>query len=264
MTHHSNSSASHRVLPEGSRTHGAAFDRRVEALCSGPFAEAFMQGKTSEPRVRFYESLDRLDPSVAALFNSFSECSKTARAVNDLVTMMRSHGAITDDDLRFPERIDLPAIVRRLQRGLDGIHVQPPGFTPPEHWKFIDSIGALRDAGHEIGNSLQFRHESRVDCWFKLIAGSHVFLVNERRRLLVSLRSCGRGVWTIEEIWKRQSEQYVTSGEWMAVEREFRGAGIKVISAPTRLLAWLDAETGVAHDEYEDGAGGIEAAIQGL
>ncbi len=69
----------------------------------------------------------------------------------------------------------------------------------------------------------------------------------------------------IDQMAKRDRNQWVSPFEQRSVEKEFRDSGIKLMSkSPIVALAQVDRATGVVHDCLEDVAAELEHAIESI
>jgi hypothetical protein len=204
-----------------------------------------------------------MDAAMAPIHRAFGESIETAEAVDALVTYLRARASITDSDLQFVKGAGLPAVLRRIQRGLDSIEAPEPSFMPPPKWKFARTVGEVREQGAKFGNCLHGRWMG-ASHWFQLVEGSKSFLWREGPPLLLSMRALGAGQFAIDDLEGPDNDP-APQNVRMAVEDEFRAAGIHMLAVdPRRALAHLSDRSGVPDDDMDDVVGAMEAAIDAM
>ena len=96
-----------------------SFYQRLGSACRGPFCTALLNGKLNDERLGFYEAIQTMDPLVANLRTAMPEMPHVAEAVNTLISMIRSDGALSECDMTLPKNARTNALLRRLMRGVD-------------------------------------------------------------------------------------------------------------------------------------------------
>jgi hypothetical protein len=104
----------------GSPVRGRSYYVRLAMPCvvghSG--GSAFLDGDLNDTRLDFYDALAMMDPLVVNLHAALPETWHLANAVDTLVALIRSYGAIDACDLNLPKNARTGAVLRRLLRGL--------------------------------------------------------------------------------------------------------------------------------------------------
>ena len=177
-----------------------------------------------------------MDPLVANLRTALPETQHVADAVNTLISMIRSYGALSECDMTLPKNARTNALLRRLMRGVDAIRAPAPPFTPPSSLRYVGSIGELRQIGRKFKNCLACMDHYAMKLWFGLADGSVVFLVCDEPQLLVALRQVGRNVWHIEEVNGPKGGSPTMAGK--AVEAALREAGVNLVTMDPLQALW--------------------------
>ncbi len=248
----------------GDRVHGQEFYRRVGKVAAGPFADAMLEAKAIDDACLTYcEALSVMDPEVAAIFAALRD-RYHAEFADSLVAFLRAHRAVGENDLRFPPRAGLPALVRRLIRALGRIPAPDPGFEVPAPYRRITSTDELQRLGREFQNCLALHNWGAAEHHLRLIDGSGVYLVADDPRLLVALHRVGNGLWVLDQCAGPKNEA-PPEGAQAALLRGLAANGVKVLTTdPQTALARLygairrhrgpqDDDLNEAVDDEDDG-----------
>ena len=187
------------------------------------------------------------------------ETQHVAEAVNTLISMIRSYGALSECDTTLPKNARTNALLRRLMRGVDAIRAPALPFIPPPSLRFVGSIGELRQIGRKFKNCLSSMDHYAMRLWFGLADGSVIFLVHDVPFLLIALRQVGRNVWQIEEVNGPKGGSPTMAGK--AVEAALREAGVNLVTMDPLQAIWKLQEIAkgrpTGHEKFIDEFDGI-------
>lgn len=184
----------------GDRVRERGFYERVAAACRTPFGDWLLGGDLDDARLSHTEALLNMDPFVAAMHAALPNPLYLARSVDAVLAFLRSHDALAEAELRLPPRAGLRAILRRLQRALDGIPAPFPGFALDPPHRLVGTVGELRRLGAELGNCVADPRAFATDHWFRLLDGSTVFISCDEPAFLASLRRVGPNLWRLDQV----------------------------------------------------------------
>ena len=138
----------------GTAVRSRSYYVRLDAVCRGPFRSAFLDGDLNDTPLDFYDALETMDPIVANLHVALPETRHLANAVDTLVTLLRSYGAIGACDFNLPKNARIGAVLRRLLRGLYAVRAPQPPFAVPATLRLVETIGELQEIGRRFKNCL--------------------------------------------------------------------------------------------------------------
>ena len=98
----------------GNKVQPHSFYQRLSSACRGPFGTELLNGKLSDERLGFYEAIQTMDPLVANLRTAMPEMPHVAEAVNTLISMIRSYGALSECDMTLPKNARRNPRLRRF------------------------------------------------------------------------------------------------------------------------------------------------------
>lgn len=227
----------------GDRVQTKRFYERLAAVCVGPFADALLSsGAIDDARLSHYEAMSRMDPALAGLHISFVGNTYLAEAVDCLVALLRSHGALRDSDLRLPPKAGMPALARRLRTALGRIEAPDPGFAAPAPFRLVRTAVELQRIGRALGNCVALPDWSASRHHVSLVQGSAVFLVSDEPQVLASLNRVADGVWYLEQLAGLKNKA-PPPGMRATLIRDLTAAGQRVVSAePSSALDRLTQE----------------------
>jgi hypothetical protein len=81
-----------------------------------------------------------MDPSLLSLPWVLGVGTSELECVDAIITILRDHRAINDDDLRLTKGMGLPALRKRLYRALDRLEAPDPGFGVSSPYRIIGSV----------------------------------------------------------------------------------------------------------------------------
>ena len=247
----------------GSPVRGRSYYVRLDAVCRGPFGSAFLDGDLNDTRLDFYDALATMDPLVVNLHAALPETRNLANAVDTLVALIRSYGAIGACDLNLPKNARTGAVLRRLLRGLYAVRAPQPPFTVPATLRLVETIGELREIGRRFRNCLAQTARFGTNHWFDLANGSAVYLTTEEPPLLIALRKVGPDLWHIEQL-AGPKDTAPSAASRCSMEQKLKDAGIKLVALnPGYALSNLDYATrqrkiGANIDDLDDMLGDLD------
>jgi hypothetical protein len=229
----------------GNVVRARSFYERVAAICRGPFGTTFLEGgDLNDRRLDHYETMQTMDPLTVSLHSAMPENLYLANAVDTLVVLLRSHGAIGECDFPLPKSAGVGAVQRRILKAIDAVRAPIPAFVVPSPFHYIETIGELRRIGREFENCIARLHHSTAAHLFALAAGSTIFLTTNDPSLLIALRTVGRHLWYVEQMAGPKNAQ-PTPDVRQSIERSLKNAGLKLVSLdPTYALAELHRSAG--------------------
>jgi hypothetical protein len=213
----------------GSPVRGRSYYVRLDAVCRGPFGSAFLDGDLNVTRLDFYEALATMDPVVVNLRAALPETRHLANAIDTLVALIRSYGAIDACDLNLPKNARTGAVLRRLLRGLYAVRAPQPPFTVPATLRLVETIGELREIGRRFENCLTQTARFGTNYWFDLANGSVVYLTTEEPPLLIALRKVGPDLWHIEQL-AGPKDTTPSAASRCSMVQKLKDAGIKLVA----------------------------------
>jgi hypothetical protein len=226
----------------GDRVHPRRYYERLCAVCIGPFADALLDGELTDGRIGYYEALAKMDPAMAALRSGLPENSYIAEGVDCLVALLRSRGALRDEDIRLPPRAGTPAIARRLRAALARIDAPDPEFAVPPPFRLIRTTDELQRVGKAFGNCVALPQWSAAKFHFDLVNGTAVFLASDEPPLLVLLTRVADRVWHLEQCAGPKNAP-PPPGVRAALICDLTAAGLRIVSAdPQSSLGRLEQE----------------------
>ena len=230
---------------------------RLDAVCRGPFGSAFLDGDINDTRLDFYNALDTMDPLVANLHVALPETRHLANAVDTLVALIRSYGAIGACDFNLPKNARIGAVLRRLLRGLYTVRAPQPPFTVSAPLRLVETIGELHEIGRRFKNCLAQTAPYGTNYWFDLANGSVVYLTTEEPPLLIALRKVGPDLWHIDQL-AGPKDMVPSAASRCSMAQKLKDAGIKIVAlnpgyAPSNLdQATRQLKTGANIDDLDD------------
>jgi hypothetical protein len=198
-----------------------------------------------------------MDPLVANLHVALPETRHLANAVDTLVALIRSYGAIGACDFNLPKNARIGAVLRRLLRGLYAVRAPQPPFTVPPTLSLVETIGELREIGRRFKNCLVQTARFGTNYWFDLANGSVVYLTTEEPPLLMALRKVGPDLWHIEQLVGPKN-MVPPAASRCSTEQKLKDAGIKLVAVnPGYALSDLNhatrqPKTGANIDDLDD------------
>ena len=223
-----------------------------------------LDGNLNDTRLEFYDALAKMDPLVVSLRAALPETRDLANAVDTLVALIRSYGAIGACDLNLPKNARTGAVLRRLLRGLYAVQAPQPPFTVPVTLRLVETIGELREIGRRFKNCLAQTALFGANHWFDLANGSAVYLATEEPPLLIALRKVGPDLWHIEQL-AGPKDIVPSAATRRSMEQKLKDAGIKLVTLnPSYALSNLGYATrqpkiGANIDDLDDMLGDLDA-----
>jgi hypothetical protein len=239
-------SAGDRVLPK-------RFYERLGEVARGHFADALLGGDLTEARIAHYEALSKMDPATAALRTGFGESTYLVESVDCMVSLLRSHGALRDGEMRLPRGAGMPAVARRIRAALGRIAAPDPGFAAPEPFRLVRTTDELQRTARRLGNCVALPQWHAAKYHIGLVDGSTVFLASDDPPLLAALHRVADGVWQFEQCAGPKNAA-PPPGARSALVRGLRAAGLRIVATdPPSALARIEQE---AQRRREGGGGG--------
>jgi hypothetical protein len=217
-----------------------SFYDRVAAICRGPFGTTFLEGgDLNDRRLDHYETMETMDPLTVSLHSAMPENLNLANAVDTLVALLRSHGAIGECDVPLPKSAGIGAVYRRILNAVDTVSAPIPAFVVPSPLHHIETIGELRRIGREFENCIASLHHFSAAHLFALAAGSTIFLTTNDPPILIALRQVGPDLWYVEQMAGPKNTP-PTHDVRQTIERSLRKSGAKLVTMdPAYALAEL-------------------------
>ncbi|MGG5890986.1 hypothetical protein ACLF3G_28300 [Falsiroseomonas sp. HC035] len=227
----------------GDRVRRREFYLRLSAVTAGPHADALLAGGLiDEMRLKFFEALSHMDPAVAALQAGLREDRYLCAGVDSLVSLLRAHGALRDEDLTLPPRAGLPAVARRIRTALGRIEAPDPGFTVPPPFRLVTNTIELQRVATAFKNCVALPQWRAAQYHLSLLDGSTVFLTADEPPLLAALRRVATGVWHLEQIVGPANAPAPKDVE-IALVAGLKAHGLKIVSVdPQTALGRLEQE----------------------
>jgi hypothetical protein len=223
----------------GNSVRQQSFYARLDAVCCGPFGTALLAGTLNDERINFYLALQTMDPLIANLHTAIPETLYVVKAIDTLVAVIRSYGALSECDFNLPKNAGTGAVLRRLLRGLYAVRAPKPSFTVPPPFHVVATIGELREIGRRFKNCVAHADHLGTNYWFDLAAGSAVYLTSDEPPLLIALRRIGTDLWHIEQIAGPKG-QSLPNDVQLFVESALKEIGLRLVSvSPTYALSNL-------------------------
>jgi hypothetical protein len=197
-----------------------------------------------------------MDPALARLHLTIEGNTYLAEAIDCLVALLRSHGALRDGDLRLPPKAGMPALARRLRTALGRIEAPDPGFVAPAPFRLVRSADELQRIGRALRNCVALPDWNASRHHVSLVQGSVAFLASDDPPLLVSLHRVAYGTWYLEQMAGSKNKA-PPPGMRTTLIRDLTAAGQRIVSAdPTAALGRLAHEgrrrRGHAGDDLDD------------
>lgn len=241
----------------GDSARPAAFYRDIHALLLGPRA-GLLEGAESieDATMSFLAALDDLDPLVAQVAPGLAWSVQRARAVDDMLRLLRDQGIVVDETTTgITSPVGSKAFRRHIRRHYDALAMPHPGFEAPPGLRFAGTIGEVRALGRAFKNCLTEFGKS-YDCqWPEFIAGSRVYLRGDQPKVVVCLRRLGCRTWWIEQA-VGPSNAALPADVRRQIEQGFSAVGVQLLhSDPHRCLRQLldaHATMGLDDDDEED------------
>jgi hypothetical protein len=246
----------------GDRVRSREFYERLGSMARSAIGDGLLDsGDLDECRLGFYETLLRMDPLIASLRNALGEIAYHAEGMDSLVTFLRAHNALHEDDFRLPARAGMPALARRLQRALGRIPAPDPGFAPPAGYRLLTTTDELQAVGRLFRNCVAMPNYNAPDFHFRLLKGTAVFLVSDDPPVLVALRQVGGGLWVVEQIaGPKNAAPPVGTGA--ALHRNLASAGVRIVSTdPQAAYSRLDSQSRQRRRVVDDDEGDLDEAL---
>jgi hypothetical protein len=226
----------------GDRVHPRRYYERLGTVCTGPFADALLDGDLTEGRIGYYEALARMDPAMVALQSGLRENSYVAEGVDCMLALLRAHGVLRDEDIRLPPRAGTPAIARRLRAALARIEAPDPGFAVPPPFRLIRTTEELRRIGKQFGNCVALPQWGAARFHLDLVNGAGVFLISDAPLVLALLSRVADRAWHLEQCVGPKNPS-PPPGVRAALIRDLTAAGLRIVSAdPQSSLGRLEQE----------------------
>jgi hypothetical protein len=241
----------------GSPVRGRSYYVRLDAVSRGPFGSAFLDGDLNDTRLDFYDALGAMDPLVVNLHAALPETRNLANAVDTLVALIRSYGAIGACDFNLPKNARIGAVLRRLMRGLYAVRAPQPPFMVPAPLRLVETIGELHEIGRRFKNCLAQTAPYGTNYWFDLANGSVVYLTADEPPLIIALRKVGPDLWHIDQL-AGPKDMFPSDALRWSMEQKLKDAGIKLVALnPGYALSNLDhatrqLKTGANIDDLDD------------
>jgi hypothetical protein len=240
----------------GDRVPGKRFFERLSDVCCGPFADALLDGDLTIGRIAYYESLSRMDPATAALRTGFGENSYLIDSVNCMVSLLRAHGVLRDEEMQLPRGAGMAAVARRIRTALGRIETPDPGFVLPAPFRLVRTTDELGRLARSFENCLRLKEWSAAKYYVNLVLGSTVFLTSDDPPLLAALHRVADGVWHFEQCAGPKNAA-PPSGVRSALLRGLTAAGLRIVETdPQSALARIEQEAQGWRGDDDDLDGG--------
>jgi hypothetical protein len=246
----------------GDRVRSREFYERLGSVARSGIGDGLLDsGDLDECRLSFYETLLRMDPLIASLRGALGETAYHAEGIDSLVTFLRAHNALHEDDFRLPARAGMPALARRLQRALGRIPAPNPGFAPPAGYRLVTTTDELQAVGRLFRNCVAMPNYNAPDFHFRLLRGAAVFLVSDDPPVLVALRQVGGGLWVVEQMAGPKNAAPPVGTE-AALHRNLAAAGVRIVSTdPQAAYSRLDSQSRQRRRVVNDDEGDLDEAL---
>ncbi|MGK7870861.1 hypothetical protein [Falsiroseomonas sp. E2-1-a20] len=248
----------------GNQVRGHTFYQRLSALVAKPVASPLLEsGPLSDARIDFYEGLPRMDPALASWISALQEDHYVAAGVDSLVSLLRSHNALRDEDVQAPPRAGLAALTRRLCAALGRIEAPVPPFTIPAPFRLVRNAAELQVIGLNFQNCVALPQWHATKFHFALINGTSVFLNSDEPPLLAVMNRISLGVWHLEQVagpknapppkgMKAQLIEDLTKKGLKIVSIDPQSALGRLVQKPPRSLRFAGAEDDVGDEDGLD------------
>jgi hypothetical protein len=246
-------SAGDRVLTE-------RFYERLGDICRSPSATAFLAGDITDARMTYYEALSQMDPAMTALRHAIRENSYIAESVDVMLALLRSRGALRDDEMRLPSAARMPAVARRIRKMLNRLEAPDPGFIAPAPFHLVRTTDELQRLAKRFENCLALHQWGAAKYHIGLLDGSTVVLASGDPPLLAALHRVTDGVWQFEQLVGLKNAS-PPAGVRSALIRDLTAAGLRIVRTdPHSALARIEQE---AQRRREGGGGGEDLEDDG-
>ncbi|MBL6454589.1 hypothetical protein JMJ55_04580 [Belnapia sp. T6] len=224
----------------GERVLSRRFYERLGQICRGPFADALLDDDLTTDRIAYYETLSEMDPATAALRTAIRENSYVLDSVNCMMSLLRAHGVLRDEDMRLPSGAGMPAVARRIRMALARIAVPDPGFAVPEPFRLVRTTDELQRIARSFQNCVALPDWGAAKYHVNLVRGLTVLLVSDDPPLLAALHRVADGVWQFEQC-AGPKNAYPPLGAKSALIRGLRAAGLTIVETdPQSALARIE------------------------
>jgi hypothetical protein len=224
----------------GGRVLERSFYERLAAICVTPVVDVLWGDHPIDGSLlRFAEKLLRLDPLVLKLRSILRRSEIEAEQLQVVITFLRTHNALKDEDLDLPPAAGKPALAKRLQAALDRIEAPDPGFELNHPYRIIRKAGELRAIGKELGNCLASFDSYGNDFALQMLRGSTVIIACEDPRFVASIAQVGPRLWTFAQMSGRINQQ-LNQGTIDRFQEDIRNAGVALLP---QSLSWSLATT---------------------
>jgi hypothetical protein len=228
------------------------FYERLGAICRGEFADALLDGDLIENRLAYYESLSRMDPATVAMRVGFRENTHVLDSVNCMVSLLRAHGVLRDEEMRLPAGAGMPAVARRIRMALGRIEVPDPGFAVPEPFRLVRTTDQLQQLARSFENCVALPQWGAAKYHVGLVSGATIFLASDDPPLLAALHRVTHGVWQFEQCIGPKNV-LPPRGARSALIRGLVSAGLKIVeTGPETALARIEQEVTRGRDGEAD------------
>jgi hypothetical protein len=249
------------LVTTGDRVLTKRFYERLGAVCRGPFADALLDCDLTIDRIAYYELLSRMDPATAALRIGFRENTYVLDSVNCMVSLLRAHGVLRDEEMRLPAGAGMPAVARRIRTALGRIEAPNPGFVVPDPFRLVRTTDELQRLARSFENCVALPQWGAAKYHVNLVDGSTVFLASDDPPLLAALHRVADRVWQYEQCAGPKNAS-PPSGVRSALIRGLTAAGLRIVETdPQSALARIEQEAQRRNEDendLEDGDGDEE------
>lgn len=238
----------------GDRVLSKRFYERLGAVCYGEFVDAFLGGDLTDARITYYEALSRMDPAMAVLRHALRENSYTVEAVDTVVSMLRSRGALRDDEMRLPPRAGMRAVARRISKALSRLAAPSPGFVVPAPFRLVRDTDELERLARRFENCLGLHDWNAAKYHINMIQGTTLVLTSDDPPLIAALHRVAADVWQFEQCMGPKNAS-PPAGVQSGLIRDLSAAGLRIVRTdPHSALATImrEARRGHEDDDYLD------------
>jgi hypothetical protein len=232
----------------GDRVLAKSFYERLGAVCRGPFADALLDGSLTIDRIAYYETLSRMDLATAAMRAGFRENSYVLDSVNCMVSLLRAHGVLRDEEMQLPAGAGMLAVARRIRMALGRIEAPDPGFAVPVPFRLVRTTEELQRLARSFQNCVALPQWSAAKYHVDLVDGSTVFLTSDDPPLLAAMHRVTHCVWQFKQCVGPKNVA-PPRGARSALIRGLVAAGLKIVETDAQTaLARIEQEATRGHD----------------